>query len=104
MKNVFFFLMVILFFSKTSINAQVPKEKDLEKTIKQCQDDRGQFYASGMNKDQYDKFCSCYVKDMVNFMMNNKNEVEYFNKNKKYSEQFNRSFSQIKTKCVGQSK
>ena len=104
MKNVFFFLMVILFFSKTSINAQVPKEKDLEETIKQCQDDRGQFYASGMNKDQYDKFCSCYVKDMVNFMMNNKNEVEYFNKNKKYSEQFNRSFSQIKTKCVGQSK
>jgi len=104
MKNVFFFLMVILFFSKTSINAQVPKEKDLGKAIKQCQDDRGQFYASGMNKDQYDKFCSCYVTEMVNFMMNNKNEVEYFNKNKKYSEQFNRSFSQIKTKCVGQSK
>ena len=96
--------MVILFFSKTSINAQVPKEKDLEKTIKQCQDDRGQFYASGMNKDQYDKFCSCYVTEMVNFMMNNKKEVEYFNKNKKYSEQFNRSFSEIKTKCVGQSK
>ena len=96
--------MILLFFFKTNANAQVLKEKDLEKAIKQCQDDRGQFYASEMNKDQFNKFCSCYVTDMINFMMNNKNEVEYFNKNKKYSEQFNRSFNEIKTKCVGQSK
>ncbi len=96
--------MIVLFLFKTITNAQIPKEKDLEKTIKQCQDDRGQLYASGMNKDQYNKFCSCYVTNMFNLMMNNKNEIEYFNKNKKYSEQFNRSFSEIKTKCLGQSK
>jgi len=104
MKLIFLFLTTVLFFSKTNINAQAPKEKDLEKTIKQCQDDRGQFYASGMNKDQYNKFCKCYVTDMVNLMINNQNEVEYFNKNKKYSEQFNKSFNDIKTKCIGQSK
>jgi len=101
MKLIFLFLTTVLFFSKTNINAQVPKEKDLEKTIKQCQDDRGQFYASGMNKDQYNKFCKCYVTDMISLV---KSENEYFNKNKKYSEQFNKSFNEIKTKCIGQSK
>ena len=103
MKNIFIFLIIIFFF-KTNINAQVPKEKDLEKAINQCQDDRSQFYASGMNKDQYNKFCSCYITNMVSLMTNNQNEIEYFNKNKKYSEQFNKSFNEIKTKCVGQSK
>ena len=41
MKSVFFFLMILLFFFKTDVYAQVLKEKDLEKAIKQCQDDRG---------------------------------------------------------------
>ena len=104
MKNIFIFFIISLFFFITNINAQVPKEKDLEKTIKQCRDDRGQFYASRMSKDQYNKFCSCYVTNMVNLMINNQNEIEYFNKNKKYSEQFNRSFNEIKAKCIGQSK
>lgn len=104
MKHIFIFLIISLFFFKTNINAQALKEKDLEKTIKQCQDDRGQLYASGMNKDQYNKFCTCYVTNMVNLMTNNQNEIEYFNKNKKYSDQFNKSFNEIKTKCIGQSK
>ena len=36
----------------------------INKTIKLCQSNEGQFKASGLNKDKYNSFCSCYIKGL----------------------------------------
>ena len=55
---------LILFAMFLQFNSFSIDQDGINKTIKLCQSNQEQFKASGLTREKYNSFCSCYIKGL----------------------------------------
>ena len=100
MKKLLILLLLVPSLSSTNISIAktVMPEDQINYGIKQCKNDKQQFNASKMTIGNYNTFCECYIKSMMNLL--DEKEMSYQQKYQTPSQNFINSSQRVKSNCI----